>query len=186
MSKINVQEVLRQKGKEAQYAIVKYNINNSERIMTFYFIYDEDKKEFFPYLCYLLEVRECKNNDKAKEFFEFFSLKCKGFIKENHVVVDKIIYEINKGRLVVPFLPKEVDAIIPITEKEFILYTLEFEPIILYKLNISEFLDMKWNSKESMRKGLIDSGNFDADTVDKVMGIFGEIVGDYLFKENKR
>lgn len=185
MSKVNIQEILMRNGKETQYAIVKYNINNSERIMPFYFIYDDNEKEFLPYLCYLLETGEYKNNNEAKEFFEFFSLRCKGFIKENHVVVDKIIYEINKGRLVVPFLPKEVkevDAIIPITEKEFILYTLEFEPIILYKLNISEALDMKWDSKESMRKGLIDSGNFDVDTVDKVMSIFSQLVPDYSFE----
>ena len=59
---------------------------------------------------------------------------------------------------------------------------MEFEPIILYKLNISEFLDMKWDSKESMRKGLIDSGNCDADTVDRVMGIFSQLVPDYSFE----
>ena len=182
MSKFNVQEVLMQKGKESQYAIVKYNINNSDRIMTFYFIYDEDKKEFFPYLCYLLEIRECKNNDKAKELFEFFVQKSNSFIKENHIVINEFIYEINKGRLLVPFLPKEVDTIIPITEKEFILYTLEFEPIVLYKLNIGEKVDMKWDSTEGMRKGLIDSGNFDSDTVDKVMDIFCSLVPDYPFE----
>ena len=185
MSKINVQEVLMQKGKESQYAIVKYNINNSERIMPFYFIYDNNEKEFLPYLCWLMETWEYKNNNEAKKFFEFLSSKSKGFAKENLVVVDKIIYEINKGRLVVPFLPKEVDAIIPITEKEFILYTLEFEPIILYKLNLSESLDMKWDSKESMRKGLIDSGNFDADTVDKVMGISGKLLVIICLKKIK-
>ena len=41
MSKINVQEVLRQKGKEAQYAIVKYNINNSENPLTYYLNYKD-------------------------------------------------------------------------------------------------------------------------------------------------
>lgn len=182
MEKFNVQEVLMQNGKESQYAIIKYNINKSKRIMAFYFIYDDNEKEFLPYLCWLQEIRKCKDNNKAKELFEFLESKSKCFIKENYVIINEIIYEINKGRLLVPFLPKEVDAIISITEKEFILYTLEFEPIILYKLNISEFLDMKWNSKESMRKGLVDSGNFDADTVDKVIDIFCSLVPDYSFE----
>ena len=182
MSKINVHEFLMQNGKETQYAIVKYNINNSERIMPFYFIYDDNEKEFLPYLCYLLETGEYKNNNEAKEFFEFFVQKSNSFIKENHIVINEFIYEINKDRLLVLFLPKEVDVIIPITEKEFILYTLEFEPIILYKWNLSESLDMKWDSKESMRKGLIDSGNFDADTVDKVMNIFSNKVAEYSFE----
>lgn len=184
MGKVNVQEVLMQKGKESQYAIVKYNIKQSERIMAFYFRYDDNGKEFLPYFCLLMEKWNCKDNNEAEKLFEFLSSKSIGFKKKNHVVIDEKIYEIERTKLVVPFLPKEVDAIIPITEKEFILYKLEFEPIILYKLNLSESLDMKWDSTESMRKGLIESGNFDADTIDKVMEVFSILLPIIHLREN--
>lgn len=182
MSKVNVQEVLMQKGKESQYAIVKYNIKQSERIMAFYFRHDDNGKEFLPYLCLLMEKWNCKDNNEAEKLFEFFSSKSIGFKKKNHIVIDEKIYEIERTKLVVPCLPKEVDAIIPITEKEFILYKLEFEPIILYKLNLSESLDMKWDSTESMRKGFIETGKFDADTIDKIMEVFSNTAADYSFK----
>lgn len=162
MSKVNVHDFLMQNGKETQYAIVE----DGERIKIAHFVkYDNNEESIFlPYPCQVyVKYMFKKDGDKIEHM--------------KNMVVGNILYEIYCPQTSI-CLPQKVDDIILITERECLLYLLSMENV--------DSLRTKRDSKESMRKGLIDSGNFDADTVDKVMGIFGEIVGDYLFKENKR
>lgn len=52
----------------------------------------------------------------------------------------------------------------------------------LLELENVDSLRTKRDSKERLRKGLIDSGNLDADTVNKVMDIFSNTTADYSFE----
>ena len=154
MSKINVHDFLMQKGKETQYVLVEYD----ENIKVVRFVkYDNNEESIFlPYPCQVyVKYMFKKDGDKIEHM--------------KNMVVGNILYEIYCPQTSI-CLPQKVDDIILITERECLLYLLDMES--------AESLRIKRDSKESMRRGLIESGSFDAETIDKIMIIFGNKVAE--------
>ena len=89
------------------------------------------------------------------------------------LIVGNVLYDIYCPQ-VAPYLPKEVDDIILITERECLLYLLDIETV--------ESLKIKRDTKKNLRKSLIASGSFDADTIDKILYVFSNTAADYSFK----
>ena len=89
------------------------------------------------------------------------------------LIIGNVLYDIYCPQ-VAPYLPKEVDDIILITERECLLYLLDIETV--------ESLKIKRDTKENLRKSLIASGSFDADTIDKILDVFSNTAADYSFK----
>lgn len=180
----NIHDFLIQNAESMQYALVEYD----GCIEAVYFVQHSHngKPWFLESPCNPCKEHEFADNEKIEEWCLSMAdellepdVDRKEYYEQymKPLIVGNVLYDVYCPQ-VAPYLPKEVDDIILITERECLLYLLSMENV--------DSLRTKRDSKESMRKGLIDSGNFDADTVDKVMGIFGKIVGDYLFKENKR
>lgn len=160
---INIQEFLMRNGKETQYAIVEYD----ERTIPIYF-YKYNNEIFLPYLCQPYVKHMLKKDTDVNKLLA-------GSEDKEHIqnmIVDKFLYEINH-QLYKAFSPV-ADDIILITERECLLYLLELES--------ADSLKTKRDSKEKLRKGLIDSGNFDADTINKIMEVFSNTAADYSFK----
>ena len=158
MSKINVLDFLMENAESMQYAIVE----DGERIKIARFVkYDNNEESIFlPYPCQVyVKYMFKKDGDKIEHM--------------KNMVVGNILYEIYCPQTSI-CLPQKIDDIILITERECLLYLLDMENV--------DSLRTKRDSTESMLKGLIDSGNFDADTVDKVMGIFSNKVAEYSFE----
>ena len=158
MSKVNVHDFLMQKGKETQYALVEYD----ENIKVVRFVkYDNNEENIFlPYPCQVyVKYMFKKDGDKIEHM--------------KNMVVGNILYEIYCPQTSI-CLPQKVDDIILITERECLLYLLDMES--------AESLRIKRDSKESMRRGLIESGSFDAETIDKIMIIFSNKVAEYSFE----
>ena len=158
MSKINVHDFLMQKGKETQYVLVEYD----ENIKVVRFVkYDNNEESIFlPYPCQVyVKYMFKKDGDKIEHM--------------KNMVVGNILYEIYCPQTSI-CLPQKVDDIILITERECLLYLLDMES--------AESLRIKRDSKESMRRGLIESGSFDAETIDKIMIIFSNKVAEYSFE----
>jgi len=160
---INIQEFLMQNGKERQYALVEYD----ERIIPIYF-YKYNNEIFLAYLCQPYVKHMLKKDTNVNKLLT-------GSVDKEHIqnmIVDKFLYEINH-QLYKAFSPV-ADDIILITERECLLYMLDIES--------AESLKAKRDTKEKLQKGLIDSGNFDADTINKIMEVFSNTAADYSFK----
>lgn len=158
MNKVNIQEILMQNGKETQYALVKYD----ENIKVVRFVkYDNNEENIFlPYPCQVyVKYMFKKDGDKIEHM--------------KNMIVGNILYEIYCPQTSI-CLPKKVDDIIPITERECLLYLLDMES--------AESLKLKRDSKENLRNSLIDTGKFDADTIDKIMDVYSNTAADYSFK----
>lgn len=158
MSKVNVHDFLMQNGKETQYAIVE----DGERIKIARFVkYDNNEESIFlPYSCQVyVKYMFKKDGDKIEHM--------------KNMIVGNILYEIYCPQTSI-CLPKKVDDIILITERECLLYLLDMETVGSLKL--------KRDSKKNLRNSLIDTGSFDAETIDKIMIIFSNKVAEYSFE----
>ena len=52
-------------------------------------------------------------------------------------------------------------------------------------INIIESQELKKQASDQLRKSLIDSGSFDADTIDTSLDVFNTIAADYDFVKKK-
>ena len=161
---INIKEFLLQNGKETQYALVEYD----ERIIPIYFVKEYDRN-YIPYICQPFVKKILKNNADINKTLTNSANK----EHTRNMIVNNFLYEISWS-LFKTFLPV-TDDIILITERECLLYLLELES--------AKSLRTKRDSKENLRKGLIDSGEFDADTTDMILDVFNNTVTNYSFKK---
>ncbi len=159
MSKVNVLDFLMKNAESMQYALVEYDKNI--KLVRFVKYDNNEESIFLPYSCQVYVKYIFKKDDDKIEHMK-------------NMIVGNILYEIYCPQTSI-CLPKEVDDIILITERECLLYLLEIETV--------DSLRIKKDSTESMRKGLIDSGSFDADTVKEIMRIFSNITTDYSFEK---
>ena len=180
MSKINVYDFLMQNDVSMQYTLVEYNGKTEAT----YFVrhYHNNKPWFLESLCGLCIEHKFAEGENIEEWCLSMAdellepdVDRKEYYEQymKPLIVNRVLYDIYCPQTA-PYLPKEVDDIILITERECLLYLLNMET--------ADSLRTKRDSKESMRKGLIESGNFDADTVDKVMNIFSNKVAEYSFE----
>lgn len=164
MSKVNVRDFLKQNWEERrQYAFVEEDGNTA--LICFSKFNDEI---FLPYHCQHSVKRKLENDADVNKLLE--NSRNKEYTQ--NMIVGKILYKINH-QLCKSF-SLEVDDIIPITERECLLYLLEIETV--------DSLRIKRDSKEKLQKCLVDSGNFDADTVKEIMHIFSDTAADYSFE----
>lgn len=89
------------------------------------------------------------------------------------LIVGNVLYDIYCPQ-VAPYLPKEVDDIILITERECLLYLLDMESV--------ESLKIKRDTKEGLRNSLIATSKFDADTIDNILDVYSNTAANYSFK----
>ena len=92
------------------------------------------------------------------------------------LIIGNVFYDIDCPQ-VEPYLPKEVDDIILITERECLLFLVGIETV--------ESLKIKRNTKGNLRKSLIENEKFDADIIEEIMEVFDITAADYDFVKKK-
>lgn len=129
----NVQDFLLQNAESFQYALVKYN--GKTEAVYFAMHYHDNKPWYLESPCGLCTEYEFAENENIEEWCltvadellepdvdrkEYYEKYMKPLI------VDNVLYDIYCPQ-VAPYLPKDVDDIIPITERECLLYLLDIE-----------------------------------------------------------
>lgn len=176
----NIHDFLMQNAESMQYALVEYD----GTIEAVYFVQHSHngKPWFLESPCNPCKEHEFADNENIEEWCLSMAdellepdVDRKEYYKEfmKPLIVGNILYDIYCPQ-VAPYLPKEVDDIILITERECLLYLLDMETV--------ESLKLKRDSKGNLRNSLIDTGSFDANTIDKIMDVYSNTAADYSFK----
>lgn len=180
MNKVNIQEILMQNGKETQYALVEYD----GTIEAVYFVqhFHNGKPWFLESPCNPCKEHEFTDNENIEEWCLSMAEELlepdvdrKEYYEQymKPLIVGNVLYDVYCPQ-VAPYLPKEVDDIILITERECLLYLLDIESV--------ESLKIKRETKENLLKSLIETGKFDADTIDKILDVYSNTAANYSFK----
>lgn len=142
---IEVQDFLLQNADQFQYALVEHD-GKTEAV---YFVkhYHNDKPWFLESPCGLCTEHEFGDNDNIEDWCLSVAdellepdVDRKEYYEQHMkpLIVNNVLYDIYCPQ-VDPYLPKEVDDIVPITERECLLYLLDIES--------AESLKAKRNSK---------------------------------------
>lgn len=176
----NIHDFLMQNAESMQYALVEYD----EKTEVAYFVQHSHngKPWFLESPCTLYVEHEFTNDENVEEWCLLVADEllepdvdrkkyCEQYMFP--LIVGNALYDISCPQ-VAPYLPKEVDDIILITERECLFYLLNLET--------AESLKIKRDSRANLRKRLIDTGSFDSDSIDKILDVYSNTPADYSFK----